>query len=72
MNSTYQYLSQLNCFEDLKASIPYMLDDLEQEMKWYEEESTEDDVEHLSRFLVCVYGDYNIYDWLEEIGVSVW
>ena len=37
-----------------------MLDDLEEKMRWYEEEAADEDIgecgENLSRFLKCVYG----------------
>ena len=67
MDNKYNYLSKLDCFEALKTNVPDLLNDLEQEMKWYEEESKEEDIEYLSSFLVCVYCDGNIEDWLKEV-----
>lgn len=68
----YHYLKQLNCFDWLKEKVPYMLDDFEKEMKWYEEEATDDDIgecgENLSRFLLEVYnGNDNIEEFIEEL-----
>lgn len=67
----FPYLETLEEFEELKAKVPDMFDKLEEEMRWYEEEATDEDIgnegEHLSRFLVCVYGaGESIHDWLEE------
>ena len=64
----YKYLSTLDCFEILKMKCTEeYLDELEEEMRWYEEEATDEDIgecgENLSNFLHYVYGsdDY----WLE-------
>ena len=69
----YPYLETLDCFEMLKEKVPNMLDDLEEEMRWYEEKATDDDIgeggENLSDFLVYVYGgssDEDIEDLIEE------
>lgn len=69
----YTYLETLDCFEKLKEKVPFMLDDLEEEMRWYEEEATDDDIgecgENLSDFLIYVYGgndDEDIEDLIEE------
>ena len=68
----YPYLQTLDCFDELKekCSEDY-LNELEEEMRWYEEEATDDDIgdcgENLSWFLVCVYGDGDIEEWLDEI-----
>ena len=67
MDNKYHYLSQLDCFNDLKVNVPYLLDELESNMKWYEEEATDDDMEYLNSFLICVYCDGNIKDWLREV-----
>lgn len=68
----YQYLETLDCFNLLKEKLPYMLDDFEAEMKWYEEEATDDDIgecgENLSRFLIEVYsGNNHIEEFIEEL-----
>lgn len=67
----YPYLETLDFFDKLKESFkdcPEYLDELEEEMRWYEEDATDEDIgecgENLSRFLCCVYGNDNIDDWL--------
>jgi hypothetical protein len=69
----YYYLKQLDCFEWLQEKIPYMLDIFEREMKWYEEEATDDDIgecgENLSRFLLEVYsGSNDINEFIKEMA----
>jgi len=73
MEQKYKYLQTLDCFEILKEKCsPEELDELEEEMRWYEEDATDDDVgeygENLSNFLVFVYGsdDYWFECLLEE------
>ena len=67
----YKYLSQLDCFPLLveKCSEEY-LESLENEMKWYETEATDDDIgdcgENLSDFLLYVYGGGDD-EWLHEL-----
>jgi hypothetical protein len=64
----YTYLERLRCFELLKEKVPYMLDDLEKQMRWYEEEATDEEIgdgENLSQFLICVYGGNN--EGIEEL-----
>lgn len=68
----YPYLETLDCFNLLKEKIPDMLDDFEEEMRWYEEEATDADIgecgENLSRFLVEVYGGNNdLEGFIEEL-----
>lgn len=68
----YKYLSTLDCFEEMKEKIPSWLDQLEEQMRWYEEDATEEDIgecgENLSRFLVAVYGSgETVEEWLEEM-----
>ena len=68
----YQYLETLDCFNLLKEKLPDMLDDFETEIKWYEEEATDEDIgecgENLSRFLIEVYsGNNNIEEFIEEL-----
>ena len=68
----YPYLETLDCFNLLKEKVPDLLDDFEKEMKWYEEEATNEDIgecgENLSRFLVEVYGGNNdLEGFIEEI-----
>ena len=68
----YPYLETLYCFDLLKEKLPDMLDDFETEMKWYEEEATDEDIgecgENLSRFLIEVYGGGNdIKEFIEEL-----
>ena len=64
----YKYLSTLDCFEVLteKCTEKY-LDELEIQMKWYNEEATDKDIgecgENLSNFLLYVYGNNNY--WFE-------
>lgn len=67
----YPYLETLDFFDKLKESFkdcPEYLDELEEEMRWYEEDATDEDIgecgENLSSFLCCVYGDADIDDWL--------
>lgn len=67
MDNKYHYLSQLDYFEDLKANVPDLLDDLENDMKWYEEEATDDDMDYLNSFLICVYCNGDIKDWLRWV-----
>ena len=64
----YEYLSTLDCFEILKTKYTEeYLDELEEEMRWYEEEATDEDIgecgENLSNFLRYVYGNDNY--WFE-------
>lgn len=72
VDKRYPYLEQLDCFELLKekCSEDY-LDSLEEEMRWYEEDATDEDIgecgEYLSRFLVCVHGCGDLNDWLEDV-----
>jgi hypothetical protein len=66
----YKYLSTLNCFEVLKERCTKEhLDELEAEMRWYEEEAIDEDIgecgENLSSFLCYVYGGYDV--WLEDL-----
>lgn len=68
----YKYLSTLDCFEEMKEKIPGWLDQLEEQMRWYEEDATDEDIgecgENLSRFLVAVYGSgETVEEWLEEM-----
>lgn len=68
----YPYLETLDCFNLLKEKVPDMLDDFEKEMKWYEEEATDDDIgecgKNLSRFLLEVYGgNDSIEEFIEEL-----
>ena len=67
MKNKYHYLSQLDCFEDLVKYVPWLLDELESDMKWYEEESTDDDMDYLNSFLICIYCNGDIKDWLREV-----
>ena len=70
----YKYLEQLDCFDELKekCSEDY-LDELEEELRWYEEEATDEDIgecgENLSRFLICACGCGDMQEWLEEICI---
>lgn len=64
----YPYLQQLDCYNKLKEKVPDMLDDLEEEIKWYEETEEEIDEECLSSFLVYIYCNNNIDEWLNWIG----
>ena len=71
MKNQYPYLKKLDCFKRLKRELPDMLDDLEEQMRWYEEDATDEDIgecgENLSRFLVCVYcGD--LEEWINEMA----
>ena len=65
----YPYLQQLDCYNKLKEKVPDMLDDLEEEIRWYEEDATEEDIDdgNLSSFLVCIYCNNDINEWLELI-----
>lgn len=68
MEQKYKYLQTLDCFEILKEKCSTEeLDELEEEMRWYEEDATDDDIgecgENLSNFLVFVYGSDNY--WFE-------
>ena len=68
----YKYLETLDCFDLLKEKLPCMLDDFEEQMKWYEEDATDEDIgecgENLSRFLIEVYGgNNNIEEFIEEL-----
>lgn len=68
----YPYLEQLNCFDLLQEKLPYMLDEFEKEMRWYEEEATDEDIgeggENLSRFLLEVYGgNDSIEEFITEL-----
>ena len=68
----YPHLKQLDCFDILKEKCSEgYLNELEEEMRWYEEDATDEDIgecgENLSRFLICVYGCGDIEEWLEEI-----
>ena len=68
----YPYLQTLDCFDELQRKVPEMLDDFEEEMRWYEEDATDDDIgecgENLSRFLVCVYGGNDDLDeFIDEL-----
>ena len=71
MNKRYEYLETLDCFEELREKVPCMLDDLEKEMKWYEEVATDEEIgecgENLSSFLVAVYGGNDMNEWIETI-----
>ena len=74
MGKKYKYLEQLNCFNLLKQKVPDMLDNFEEEMRWYEEDATDEDIgecgENLSRFLVEVYGGNNsIEEFIEELAM---
>ena len=67
----YKYLSTLDFFDTLKEKCDEnYLDKLEEEMRWYEEEATDEDIgecgENLSNFLVYVYGG-GMNDWLEDL-----
>ena len=68
----YPHLKQLDCFYILKekCSEDY-LNELEEEMRWYEEDATDEDIgecgENLSQFLICVYGCGDMEEWLENI-----
>lgn len=69
----YPYLEQLDCYNKLKEKVPDMLNDLEEQMRWYEKDATDEDIgsgEHLSRFLVCVYGGGTIDEWLNELVLN--
>ena len=66
----YKYLSTLDCFDVLKGKCDEeYLDELEEEMRWYEEEATDEEIgecgENLSRFLVFVYGCND--SWLKDL-----
>lgn len=68
--SKYPYLEKLDCYNLLKEKVPDMLDDFEKEIKWYEEEANDNDIENgenLSRFLVEVYSGNNITEYIEEL-----
>ena len=68
--SKYPYLEKLDCYNLLKEKIPDMLDDFEKEIKWYEEEANDDDIENgenLSRFLIEVYCGNDIDEFIEEL-----
>jgi hypothetical protein len=74
MGKTYKYLETLDCFDLLKQKAPDMLDDFEEQMRWYEEEATDEDIgecgENLSRFLVEVYGgNNNLEELIEELAM---
>lgn len=68
----YPYLETLDCFDLLKEKLPDMLDEFEEEMRWYEEDATDDDIgecgENLSQFLIEVYGgNDNLEEFIEEL-----
>lgn len=68
----YPYLETLDCFELMKEKVPESLDEFEKQMRWYEEEATDDDIgngEHLSRFLVEVYCGNNLEEFIEELAM---
>lgn len=74
MGKRYKHLEQLDCFDLLKQKLPDMLDDFEEQMRWYEEEATDEDIgecgENLPRFLVEVYGGNNsLEEFIEEIAI---
>lgn len=74
MCKTYKYINQLDCFDLLKQKLPDMLDDFEEQMRWYEEDATDEDIgecgEKLPRFLIEVYGgNNNIEEFIEEIAM---
>ena len=68
----YPYLTCLDLFDRLKQKTDAeTLDYLEEQMRWYEEDATDEDTgecgENLTRFQVCVYGDGNLEEWFSEI-----
>ena len=74
MGKKYKYLETLDCFDLLKQKVPDMLDYFEEEMRWYEEDATDDDIgecgENLSQFLVEVYGgNNNLEELIEELAM---
>lgn len=68
----YPYLEQLDCYEVLKENCDEnYLNSLEEEMRWYEEDATDEDIEcgeNLSQFLICVYGCGDLEEWIKEVS----
>ncbi len=68
----YPYLTSLDIFDRLKQHTDAeMLDYLEAQMRWYEEDATDEDIgecgANLTQFQVCVYGDGNLEEWAEAV-----
>ena len=67
----YPYLTSLDQFPRLKEkAVEKTLEYLEEQMRWYEEDATDEDIgecgENLSRFLHCVYGNADFEEWFTD------
>jgi hypothetical protein len=66
----YPYLQQLDCYNKLKEKVPDMLSVLEEQIRWYEEDATDEDIgngEYLTLFLLTIYSGSSIDEWLELV-----